>query len=345
MSGIRKTVLTGALAAIALVLGVLPASAHDATPGWLSGMGGDDPVGFGTFRGSPVEIREVWMNSPDLWNLAPGGELHNYKGPLSASITVPTWTSWHDVAKGKQDKVWRATAKQLKAYRKGAAVTYVSPFWEFNGDWADWSVTRTSQGKKDFRDGFARLSKIMRHEMPEVKIILPAHCHRSLPKGMMPPRSSYDVQGCTVYNSWLWSPDGAVSMADLENLRKRAVATKKPMAITEWGNCSDPDSRCGGGEAPAYMDRMYAWAKKNAGKGKGRLLFETYYNIEPQYQLVDEHGCMTTTQPATARAYARNFGKALVAGDPRSTPCPEPTTPPPSTPTPPTPPTPSGSGS
>ena len=87
--------------------------------------------------------------------------------------TLTGWRDWATVANGGNDAWWTAAAKQVAALRTGKGTTYVSPFYEYNGDWMTWSVPRTAQGYADFKAGWARVANIWRTQFPGVKLVLP----------------------------------------------------------------------------------------------------------------------------------------------------------------------------
>ena len=304
-----------------------PASrpAEKGRTGWLSGVGtkehgnGPDPAQyFGDWRGAPVEIGQSWPNSPDVWsvNATISNSWAGFQGPMSLSFApgpdwrgLQGWRSYEATARGDMDAWWRAAAQNTAQLRAGKGTTYVALFYEFNGDWMDYSVTRTNQGYADFRNAWTRIARIWKEEFPEVRLILPAACVRNVPSAMMPDPATYDLVGCTIYNAWPWTADGAPAMRLLEIGRQRAHSVGKPFAITEWANSASPQTRGGGGDAPGYITAMHSWMRKHAGTGAGQLVFETFFNIDG-YDL--DHillrpngaeGIVSTTQSQTAARY------------------------------------------
>ena len=264
--------------------------------GWLSGVAtkeqgnGPDPAKyFGDWRGAPVEIGQTWPHTPDVWGIHPSvaHSWAGFDGPMSLSFSpggdwkgLQGWRSYAATARGDMDAWWRAAAKNTRKLRAGKATTFVSPFYEYNGNWMKWSVTRDSQGYADFRNAWARVARIWRQEFPEVKLVLPAACARNVPTAMMPDSSTYDLVGCTIYNAWPWRADGAATLRLLENGRERAEKVGKPFAITEWANSASGSVGGGGGDAPGFISAMHSWMKKHAGTGSGELVFETFFNID-----------------------------------------------------------------
>ncbi len=299
------------------------ANAPTAT-GWLSGVAtrehgnGPNPAKyFGDWRGRQVQIGQTWPHTPDAWGINPS--VHNswagFDGPMSLSFSpgpdwkgMQGWRSYAAIARGDMDAWWRAAAQNTRRLRAGKGTTYVSPFYEYNGDWMTWSVSRTTQGYTDFRDAWARVAAIWRQEFPEVELVLPAACSRDVPDAMMPAPDTYDLIGCTIYNAWPWREDGAPTMRLLEAARQRALAVGKPLAITEWANSANPRTAGGGGDAPGFISAMYDWMRKNAGTGAGQLVFETFFNIDGyslDHILLRDNGAGGAIRGSQSRTAAR----------------------------------------
>ncbi len=273
-----------------------PAPAVKARKDWLSGVatrengrGANPAKYFGDWRGARVEIGQTWPHTPDVWGINPAvrNSWAGFKGPMSLSFQPGPdwrgrrgWRSYAAIARGDMDAWWRAAAKNTRKLRAGKGTTYVSPFYEYNGEWMKWSVKRTKRGYADFRKAWARVAKIWRKEFPQVKLVLPATCARNVPAAMMPAKNTYDLVGCTVYNAWPWSASGKSALRQIETGRKRAKAVGKPFAITEWANSANRRAAGGGGEAPGFMSAMHSWMRKHAGTGAGQLVFETFFNID-----------------------------------------------------------------
>lgn len=302
---------------------------------WLSGTStievgnGDDPAQyFSNWRGTPVQIGQTWPNTPDAWGVNPvvADSWSGFQGPMSLSYdpgpdwvdpstgqTLTGWSNWATVASGGNDAWWTAAAKKVKALRAGKGTTYISPFYEFNGDWMDWSVSRTAKGYADFKAGWKRVSDIWRREFPEAKLVLPAAMSRDVPADMMPDPSTYDLGGGTLYNAWPWEADGTTALQKLEAFRQQIAAAGKPFGITEWANAANPNEAGGGGDAPGFITAMHNWMVQHAGTGAGQLVFETFFNI-PGYgldhELIHWNGSsvqISTTQPLTATKYRDLF--------------------------------------
>lgn len=329
---------TGSSSSVQISLTGTPPSSGD----WLSGVatvengnGADPAKYFSDWRGTPVEIGQTWPHTPDVWGVNPSvaNSWSGFQGPMSLSYNPGVnedgtivdwrdpatgqvyqgWRGWSAMANGNMDAWWRAAAKQTKEFRQGKGTTYVSPFYEYNGDWMTWSVPRTTQGMADFRAAWERVAAIWRREFPGVRLVLPAACSRDVPAAMMPNPSSYDHIGCTIYNAWPWEGNGAINVQRMEVGRQRALANGKSLVITEWANSGNPNEQGGGGDSPGFIQAFHSYFTQHAGTGPGQLEFETFFNIDGyalDHILVRRNGTGVTvnsTQPQTAAKYQQLF--------------------------------------
>jgi hypothetical protein len=306
---------------IALVLVFLTGGVAEAKPrvDWLSGAAGAEAANgtFGRWRGTKVEIGQTWINSPEMYSIGPKisgcggcGEWARFTGPMSISVSPGTWRGWAAEGNGSQDAFWVAMARNLQKFR-GGNVNYVAPYYEFNGTWMPWSVPRTTTGYAQFRTAFARTSAIFRRYAPGTRIVLPTATGQPLPAAVFPASSSYQLLGADVYNEWPFCASTACVntyfIARLETVRRLAYARGKAVAVPEWGNAGRvrPPSAGGGGESPALMDAFSAYLKKYGGTTKGRIVYETYFNIggyEARFELYPRN-----VQPRTAAQYRARF--------------------------------------
>ncbi|HMR48751.1 MAG TPA: hypothetical protein PKA68_05780 [Arachnia sp.] len=303
-----------------------PPSTKPSGKGWLSGVataekGNTNPAGyFADWRGSAVEIGQTWPNTLDFWGVHPGvaNSWGNFSGPMSVSIAPGTasgkpidqnghkgWRGWKALASGDNDSWWRAAAQNLKKLRAGKGTTYVSPMYEFNGEWMTWSV---NGDVSNFKAGWERMAKIWKQEYPESVLVLPVACNRGVKDDMLPNPNSYDMLGCTIYNAWPWEENGKATIAALEKARKQAQAVGKPIGITEWANSANGKTPGGGGDAAGFMRAMNDWMKANAGTGAGQLVFEAYFNVDGyalDHRLVAPNGAVSGSQRQAAAEYQR----------------------------------------
>ena len=182
-----------------------------ASEDWLSGAAGTEAADgtFGTWRGTPVEIGTFWVDDEALYPIGPEiagcggcGEWTDFPGPVNISAVSKSWQGWAAEANGSSDGYWAALARKARELRAGKGQVYINPYYEFNGDWMSYSVTRTSQGQADFRRAFERTSAILRREFPGVKVVINPADTRSVPTEMWPAASSFDVVGIDTYNQW-----------------------------------------------------------------------------------------------------------------------------------------------
>ena len=300
-----------------------PTTAPPITGDWLSGAAGGEAANgsFGTWRGSPVEIGETWVNDPALYTLAPKiagcdncGEWNAWRGPMSVSAAPASWNGWASEANGGNDAFWTAMGKNLKTQRDGRGTTYVAPYYEFNGDWMTYSVPRTAQGMADFVRGFSRTVATLRREFPAIKIVLPTAAGRTMPNEMWPSPAAFDVVGIDLYNEWPWCGTDSCLQSNfltrITPLQSAAAARGKTIAFPEWGNSSVAAAGGGGGgESPALMSVFHDWLATNSGTSAGKVVYETYFNIggyPARYELFTG-GRVNSTQTQTAAAYVAKF--------------------------------------
>lgn len=273
-----------------------------ASGSWLSGASNDSSLTvaqFGSWRGSPTEIVGTWINDPAIYPFGPKisgcggcGQYADWTGAADVGITPANWQGWAAEAAGANDTFWRNTARKLKEYRAGKGTTYVRPWYEYNGNWMNYSAK--SGDLANFKAAFARVDSIFNQEFPEAKMMLGSAAadkgysvESSWPAGV-------DVLSIDFYNEWGWcntqvcfddkieNGGGANSLADLQRLAK---AKGVPIIISEWANANHTRaaSSGGGGDAPQFMASMYAWIKANAGTGAGQVMGEVYFNIPSGY--------------------------------------------------------------
>jgi hypothetical protein len=271
-----------------------------------------------------VEIGGTWINDPALYTLAPQisgcdncGEWYQWAGPMDVAIVPPNWTSWASEAAGGHDQFWRDTFRNLKTLRAGKGTTYVRPWHEFNGDWMDYSVR--SGEAASFKASWNRVAGIARQEFPEVKLMLGASAaEREYTVAELWPSARVDVLSIDFYNNWPFCTtqacfndkiENSAGANSLEDLRRLAVAKGVPVAISEWGNQGQLESEAdgGGGESPQFIDSMHAWFTSHAGTGPGQVVFEVYFNLWSNFELLTESGTVTSVQPDTAQRYAQKF--------------------------------------
>lgn len=295
--------------------------------GWLSGVatdakGNSNPGGyFGDWRGSAIQIGHTWPNTLDLWGVHPSApnSWGNWSGPMSVSIAPGVdgsgkaidqnghkgWRGWKALANGENDSWWREAARNMKKLRAGKGTTFVSPMYEFNGEWMPWSV---NGDVANFKTGWERMARIWKEEYPEAVLVLPVACNRGVKDADLPNPNSYDMLGCTIYNAWPWNADGKATIAALEKARLQAKAVGKPIGITEWANSANGKTPGGGGDAPGFIKAMNDWMKANAGTGAGQLVFETFFNVDGyalDHRLLTKDGVVSSTQRQTAAEYQR----------------------------------------
>jgi hypothetical protein len=247
-------------------------------PVWISGVSDPDPVAFGDWRGSPVDIVGMFGDASVQAQAEQWVYTHNYpsfRGDVDLAVGGPIDHTWAQVAAGADVARWRQTAAVLRAnwhYR----TVYLRYAHEANGDWMDWSVARAEV--PHFIKAFRRFSATMRQELrgKNVKIVFAPNFGTwpYTPDSMWPGSDVVDVVGLSIYewtkyDSWpKWSafikspigPDYWLNFA-----RRHG----KPLAFSEWG-----------GQSAYFIKAMHDWTAVHAGTGAGRLLYEVYLNAD-----------------------------------------------------------------
>jgi hypothetical protein len=276
-----------------------PTPTPTASGSWLSGASELKYVvdgSFGTWRGSPVEIAGTWTNDervypfgPDIAGCGDCGRLRDWKGAVDVGIAPKTWNGWDAEVNGSKDAYWRATARALASARVGDGPTYIRPYYEFNGDWFDWSVRQGEEAK--FKAAWERVEGIFAAEFPEAKMMLGTAASgggaRIKVANAYP--NNVDALSIDFYNNWPWCntqacfnqkiQTGAGPDNSLQPLRRLAAAKGDPVVISEWSNAAVNGTGGGGGDAPVFFDAFHKWLKANAGTGAGQVLADVQFNV------------------------------------------------------------------
>lgn len=218
------------------------------------------------------------------------------------------------------------------------AYTLCRPFHEFNGDWNNnfWSVKTGEEA--NFQAAYTRFRNIRDAHAPSVKIGLSCNGESST---ATPPNLSAcikkDVNGHAVDLDYLSvdlydaGPRRGATAADFnatangtkvvngetqptswESWRQYALALNLPLVISEWSNAASL------GEAPGYLDGLYAWLKLHGGYGPGKVWMEALFNVPGygstpgpwgDYMLWDTAtSTISGNQPLTAQHYFDIWG-------------------------------------
>lgn len=285
---------------------------------WLSGASGSGVASgqFGTWRSAPAEVTSVWLDETPIYPFAPGGEYANWTGPADVGISIRgSFKGWAAEASGVNDAWWTTTARNLAKYR-GDRVTFVRPWYEFNGDWFAWSVK--SGDRANFVAAWNRVERIFQREYPQAKMMLGAAAAGGGTRVSVADVWPDNVDGLSIdfYNEWPWCNttscfdskiENGGGVNSLEDLRRLAQAKGVPVVLSEWGSAGQPRaaSAGGGGDAPVFMSSMHAWISKNAGTGPGQVWAEVYFNVagyEARFEVYP-----STVQPNAAAEYQRLF--------------------------------------
>jgi hypothetical protein len=271
---------------------------------WLSGVwtgGRFSPAeirGYGSWRGRPIDIVTAYSNrasyertakdtwSIDVWKGVPG-RLNYGLGILPESGEG----SLASIARGDQDRVWRAVAKNLLAAGRGNSIVRIG--WEANlSDWR-WGVSASNAAS--FRAAFRQVAKTLRATAPDLVIDFGIGCGPSLRGSsdrlaslskLYPGDDVVDVISCDIYDWWttrvrsgnanpVLKPPHGVGLADLTSF---ARSHGKLMGIGEWGLARQSNGN-GGGDNPRFIKAMADFMNNNADV----LAYECYFDEPAKY--------------------------------------------------------------
>ncbi len=268
-------------------------------------------------------------------------------------VTDDPGTSLAACASGAYDATWRSIATSLVGAQ--LADTEIRPGWEMNGSWFRWSASgRTGE----YKSCFQHLVTAMR-SVPGQRLTFtfsPGVGANAVPAELAYPGDAYvDTVSLDIYDlSWAWYPVPAgmttataqtkawtsLKSGDhgLDFWTAFAAAHAKPLGISEWGLTWRSDGH-GGGDDPAFVDRMFDWATDPA----NNVRYLNYFN-SPDSAAVkhDLMGPASVFPQAATRFRARSHavaplasptGSAVATPVPATSPTAAPTTSPTASPT------------
>ena len=278
-------VATAGLAAVGLTLTAIFAwGASASTPSvknrsgmpWASGvyLPNATPAsvaGFGTWRGTPVDVATVWPNRSS-WNdiVNPAWLYRLWKGaPEKVVFTVAMLpggvrhVSIQACAAGSYDSRWRQFGTNISRYGLGKSIIRLG--WEFNGKWYIWRATDPAVWAACWR----QIVTSARTTAPGLQ--WDWNVNRGVSAGLADPTLAYpgnayvDTIGVDSYDIW---PPATTSANWGRQLNRTqglmywlnfAKAHGKQFAVPEWGNVMPGTVAKGnhaGGDDPAYVNDM-----------------------------------------------------------------------------------------
>jgi len=242
-------------------------------------------AGFGDWRKAPVDV-VLGYNDYSSWDaMHSDGNLSlfsKFPGTLVYGVAlVPAGGSLRDVAEGKRDDVWRATANGL--VKQGRKRSVVRLGLEANGTWFPWGATADTA--EDFKAAFRRVAQILRQEGADPVVAFDIGCGVGLtgdddPQApltkLYPGDDVVDVLGCDIYDDkhgGVGNPmaKGHVSKGpSLNDTLEFAKQHGKPLVVPEWGL----DRNYGSGDNPTFITNMYKFFDDNA----EHIALEIYFN-------------------------------------------------------------------
>lgn len=301
---------------------------------WLSGASGSQAANgtFGTWRGTPIGIGGVWMDTNETahlmgpqWSLGPGNLWGSYNGPIDIApggIWLSAGESWASAAAGAYDGRWTTFWQRLAQYwaPRDPSLLYVRLAHEYNITSSPWRVVPGQEA--NFVTAWRRWHAIKQSILPSANLSWCPNCgssyHASYDIRSTYPGDAYvDVVSTDWYNNWPWVNTEAAFLTKInqtetggapvgiERWRQFAQSRGKPMAISEWASAANPSGVGGGGDAPVFMEQLHAWLSQYGGTGAGQVLYEVLFNISgynDSYMLYP-----TTDQPLAAERYRQLF--------------------------------------
>lgn len=299
---------------------------------WISGAAGSEAANgsFGTWRGRPVEIGGTWMDTNATtqiqgpsWSVGPGAQWGQFTGCMDiapGAIWLADGESWANAASGSYDTRWTTFWTNLKNNwsPRDPSKLYVRFAHEYNLTGNPWTVTPANV--TNFVTAWRRWHAIKQTILPLANLTWCPNAGNSY-QSSYDIRTSYpgddyvDVIAVDWYNNWPWVNSAADFQTKIQSMqsfgapqgiekwRQYALSRGKPMAISEWSSAANPAGAGGGGDAPVFMEQLYAWISQNAGHGPGQLKYEVLFNIagyNDSYKLYP-----TTDQPLAAARYAQ----------------------------------------
>lgn len=274
----------------------------------MSGAGAADGS-QGNWIGRALDMGGTWndvdaANQTNVYSIQPGQEWGSWTKPLDLAVGgIFGGESWTQAANGNFDARWRQCLTNVKNYwgNRDFSKLYLRFAHEFNGDWF-WPVHGSEADK--FVTAWRRFRSIQKEVVPGLNLVWCVNDGTSSSLGLnlldsFPGSSYVDVYGVDSYNWWPWE-DGTSTSAfnnymnagigtrtptGPEAHRQAALAYGLPIGFGEWGNIGSDSGGSGGGDAPAWIDKMFDWFFAHQGSGPGNVLYAVYFNIGARFQV------------------------------------------------------------
>ncbi len=244
-------------------------------PSWLSGTGQiympDGHQSWKAWMGHDVDIMTVWPAMPENWEELESGKGSDATYLNNAMKILPKTTPivisyamipnsfsnakckntgvWDRFAQGEFDNRYVKLGQNLKKiaaqYGRDPKYFVIRLGWEMNGDWYPWSVCNKTN---EFKQSWARATRILRQEIPGVVIdFSPNHGsggNNPMIASILPPIDTFDVISMSHHDglpfvqdesSWNLHLNGASDRDGLQPILNLAVEKGKKFALTEWG--------------------------------------------------------------------------------------------------------------
>jgi hypothetical protein len=272
--------------------------------------------GFGTWRGSPIDVATAWGNR-STWNdiVNPGFLYQRWAGaPETVAFGVAmlpegvAGVSLQACANGSYNSYWRQFGTNIASYGLGKSIIRLG--WEFNGDWYAWKATSPAAWAGCWRQAVTSA----RATAPDLK--WDWNVNRGVSAGLADPTLAYPGNayvttiGVDSYDMWPGATTSANWQEQLNGTQglnywlSFAKNHGKQLAIPEWGNVTTGGSA--GGDNPAYVNDMLGFFKANAASIDYESTFQSA-TVGGNYGTNGVYGGTATPVPNAAAAYKAGF--------------------------------------
>jgi len=250
------------------------------------------PDAFGAWRGRPVEIVATWLGPDGILD----SSVANWNGDADIHISFPE-DGWQAAAEFDFTAIFRA----LESQRRGKGETFIRFAENFNCACVGWFVgspeLEVYTELEVYQQAWHNFHQAKEDAFPDAQLVWSPLANSSqlanirdyLPGS--PGAPLVDVIALVTQNSYPFEDDAAAleetwaattngEPLGLEAWRQFAESRGLPLAIASWGSPGTEMSEAngGGGDAPAYMEKMHGWVQAHAGDGPGNVLYELVFN-------------------------------------------------------------------
>jgi hypothetical protein len=263
-----------------------------AIPGGLSGVSAgslSQVRAWESFRGSAVTVvqtfadRGSWSTITSPWLGSGTEKFAGFAGKwvISQPFFPTGGGDMASCANGAYTTQWKQFGTWLNA--RGRSDSIIRLAWEFNGDWSEWSVSKTNP--TTWVNCFRQVVSAMRSTDPQVRIDWTLNAHSPNAFENYPGNDYVDIIGIDTYDQWPASLNQASwdsqcnQATGLCSVIRFARSHGKQFSVPEWGLVGSSGTGAGqagqaGGDNPFYIQQMYQTFRANADV----LAYEAYFS-------------------------------------------------------------------